>query len=164
MDPLEIAKQVHKQGQAGQKQTPTPVVTKKEDLPKEEITPPVVKKETPAPPVYTPAPPIYVSGELSDKAKQMARADIDPALYSQEPIQVHMKIFNKEIRDFIQDFKKNNQHVGGKPFNQTIATEIMLEVLYYDIGIRPYNENTGRGFQSPEEFRAYLQEKLKKQQ
>ena len=86
---------------------------------------------------------------------QIAREDLAIEKYGVNSWKSNFNIYNKDIVDFVRNFSSSNQLSGGKAITKSQMLEVMLDVMYYDLDIRPI------GFDSPNDFREYLKEKMR---
>ena len=84
------------------------------------------------------------------------RSDIDPSLYGIKTVASNFMVSNTEVLDFITSFSRKNQSAGGCSITKSVLIELMIDVIYYDLGLRP------NGFMSPHELREYLISRIKK--
>jgi hypothetical protein len=94
---------------------------------------------------------------LSPAAKKIARKDVSPDVYGVSSWKSNFDLHNKELVEFIRNFSSNNKLNGGCSITKSQLIEVILDVMYYDLGLEPI------GFQSIEELRSYIQERIKTQ-
>jgi hypothetical protein len=92
---------------------------------------------------------------LSPAAKKIARMDVSPEVYGVSAWKSNFDLHNKELVEFIRNFSANNQLNGGCAITKSQLIEVILDVMYYDLGLEPI------GFQNIQELRSYIQEKIK---
>ena len=97
------------------------------------------------------------TNSLSSSAKKIARTDISSEVYGVSAWKSNFDLHNKELVEFVRNFSANNQLNGGCAITKSQLIEVILDVMYYDVGLEPI------GFQSVQELRSYIQEKIKTQ-
>ncbi len=93
---------------------------------------------------------------LPTGALQIARSDIPESTYGVKPVATNFNCYNKELFQWLRDFSSSNQFNGGVPITKSQLIEIILDVMYYDLGIEPI------GYGSQEELREEIQRKIMK--
>ncbi len=123
--------------------------------------PPLRKEETP--PVVEPSdPPMSTIRTATASvvrprgaAGVVARIDVASSLYPEEPNRTSLHIYNNEVFDFLGDFSRDNARAGGAKIKHSMILEVLADVAFYDMGIRP------DGIRSVAELRQLIQSKLK---
>lgn len=94
--------------------------------------------------------------QIPTSLKQIKRKGLSLDAYGLKPYKTNFDLWNYELVDFLTNFSKENQKHGGVPINKSKLMEIILDVIYYDVHLKP------EGFQSVEELRDHLQHIIKK--
>lgn len=113
-------------------------------------------------PTYNPTTPIEQTEEkgIHKNLQKFKREEFPLDMYYEKPFPVRFQMLNAELHQFLQTFSSQNQRHRGKAILNYNLMEVMMEVIIYDLGLKPYNEETGKGFQSIQEIRDYLQRKI----
>lgn len=98
---------------------------------------------------------INPSTDISTPIQQIARPDIALERYGVNPWKSNFNIYNKDIVNFVRNFSAENQLNGGSAITKSQMIEVLLDVVFYDMQLKP------EGFQSVQELRKHLQEKLR---
>jgi hypothetical protein len=117
----------------------------------------VSREPAPAPAITRPAD-MYADDDslLDTKIRKVKRADLPASYYRENPDTSTYQIYNDELNEFIKTFsRKNSAKRGGAKLHPSTLIEVVLDVAYYDMGLRP------DGFRSAEEVREFLRSKLK---
>ncbi len=137
----EMMRQAHSQSkQPSTSVEHEPIRHKEPSEPKKEIAQPIAQN----------------TKKLPTGALQIARSDIPETTYGVKSVVTNFSCYNKELLRFLKEFSSNNQFSGGIPITKSQFVEIALDVIYYDLGIRPI------GYESHEELREDIQRKIMK--
>lgn len=96
------------------------------------------------------------ASEHKSDYEKIIRDDVPIHRYSIAPLRKNMKLHNTELMRFISDFSRENQLAGGTPIKMSMVIELALELLYYDLNVRPL------GFQDLNQLRNYIQQQIQK--
>lgn len=133
------------------KKKPTPIESKTVQAPVEDIAP--IEQSQPKP--RPTAPKYNYSAPASHPARFVMRDDVEPSIYAIKTPQSSYGIYNTDVDDFIKDFSKKNQRAGGCAITQSQLIEIVMDVMHYDIGLKP------DGFGSHDELRQFIRSNLR---
>lgn len=97
-----------------------------------------------------------LSRPLPTQVQRIMRHDIDPNAYGLKPDVTTLQIYNYEVSQFLTSFSKMNKKNGGNAITRSQLIEVICDVMYYDLGLRP------DGFSSPQEIRRFIQNRIKK--
>ncbi|MGV7000282.1 hypothetical protein ACWA2C_16475 [Priestia megaterium] len=131
----------------------TPVVT--QPVAEPAVTP--QRPVTPAPRQQRPArsAAVNVNTELPKGIVDVMRDDVPASDYGVKRVQTHFDCANRVVRKWITDFSSDNQFNGGVAITKSQAIEVMLDVMYYDLGINPI------GYESAQELREDIINKIR---
>lgn len=118
--------------------------------------------ETPRPMAPPAQPPVRTMKDYSDikhtfptGVAQIARDDVPVNSYGVKPVATNFNCYNKELFEWLKTFSSNNQFSGGVPITKSQLIEVMLDVMYYDLGINPI------GYESQQALREDIQNKVR---
>jgi len=128
-----------------------------EVAPTERFEPPVQQE-----PVRRPIPQA-VSPKLDNSSYptgvvQIARPDVDPSVYGRKAVATNFNCYNKEVFEWMRSFSSNNQFNGGVPITKSQLIEVILDVVMYDLDIKPI------GYASQQELREDIQYRIQQRQ
>lgn len=86
---------------------------------------------------------------------QIARDDVSVTSYGVKPVATNFNCYNKELFEWLRTFSSNNQFNGGCAITKSQLIEIVLDVIYYDLGINPI------GYESQQALREDIQMRIK---
>jgi hypothetical protein len=86
---------------------------------------------------------------------QIARDDIPVTSYGVKPVATNFNCYNRELFEWLRTFSSNNQFNGGCAITKSQLIEIALDVIYYDLGIKPI------GYESQQALREDIQRRIK---
>lgn len=96
------------------------------------------------------------SKDLPATVRKLIRSDVSEDVYGVKPVGNYFNCYNQELYEWLGSFSSKNKFNGGVSIGKSTLIEIILDVAMYDMKLEPM------GFQSPRELRAYLQNKIKK--
>lgn len=98
---------------------------------------------------------VNVNTELPKGIVDVMRDDVPASDYGVKRVQTHFDCANRVVRKWITDFSSDNQFNGGVAITKSQAIEVMLDVMYYDLGINPI------GYESAQELREDIINKIR---
>lgn len=93
----------------------------------------------------------FPAKKIKSAFDKIRRPGLDDSVYGVRPWLSNMQVYNRDLVHFIRNFSTENKLNGGVPITKSELLEVILEVLFYDKGLKPI------GFESIEQLRAYLQ-------
>lgn len=147
-----MMKQAYTQSQAS---VESPVKVNIKPAPEEALFIPIQTTQTPLASVKAAKPTRNELSELPTGVAQIARDDVPVTSYGVKPVATNFNCYNKELFEWLKSFSSNNQFNGGVPITKSQFIEVVLDVIYYDLGINPI------GYESQQALREDIQNKIK---